>query len=171
MIENEDKPEERNESETSMPSPIFDIDLDKAVEYIDYLKRYPRTRQICICGHTATSHKFGTIVGYTCKPNNQYCPCRAIFPVYLAGNASCFKRSSHGPGMKHALTLGIAAMKKSGATGEWLVDLKCMYPGCSNVEVLPAPVNKDRRVLDRPSSINVMICRMHVIELGGDLIW
>jgi hypothetical protein len=158
-------------TEPSAPVSFFDVDQEKASKYIDYLAKYPRSKQICLCGHTVTSHRYSTTLGYTCKPNKNYCPCQSVHPAYFAGNARHFKRSTHGPGMKHALSLGIVAMRKSGATGEWLVELKCMFPGCRNPEIVPAPMTQDQRVPDRATPINVLLCRGHVVEFGGDLIW
>jgi hypothetical protein len=158
-------------SEPSAPSAYFDIDQAEASKYLDYLAKYPRSKQICICGHTVTSHRFSTSIGYTCKPNNHYCPCQRIHPVYFAGNARHFKRSTHGPGMKHALSLGIVAMRKSGAVGQWLVELKCSFPGCKNPEIVPSPMTKENRVPESPTPLNLLLCRSHVVEFGGDLIW
>lgn len=164
-------PEQAHNSEQINTEPYFDVDKVKANEYLDYLARYPRSKQICICGHTVTSHRFSTSIGYTCKPNTNYCPCEKVQPVFFAGNARHFKRSTHGPGMKHALSMGIVAMTRSGAKGEWLVPLKCMFPGCRNPEIVPSPLTKDQRVPDRAAPINVLLCRSHVVDFGGDLIW
>ena len=160
-----------DEPDLKEQEPYFDVDQGLASDYLDYLKKYPRSKQICICGHTVTSHRFSTSYGYSCRPNNQFCPCDQINPVYFAGNARHFKRSTHGPGMKHALTQGIVAMRKSGATGQWLIDLKCTFPGCKNLDIIPAPMTKENRVPERATSINVLLCRGHVVEFGGDLIW
>lgn len=164
-------PEQAHNSEQINTEPYFDVDEVKAHEYLDYLARYPRSKQICICGHTVTSHRFSTSIGYTCKPNTNYCPCEKVQPVFFAGNARHFKRSTHGPGMKHALSMGIVAMTRSGAKGEWLIPLKCMFPGCGNPEIVPSPLTKDQRVPDRAAPINVLLCRSHVVDFGGDLIW
>jgi hypothetical protein len=149
----------------------FGVDEDQASKYMDYLARFPRSKQICICGHTITSHRYIPSVGYSCKPNSMYCPCLNPRAVYFAGNARHFKRSTHGPGMKHALSQGIVKMTKSGSKGEWLEKLVCQVPGCTNLEIVPAPVNRDRRVTAEGSAFNVLLCREHVIEFGGDLIW
>jgi hypothetical protein len=153
-------------------APYLAIDQVAASEYLEYITKYPRSKQICICGHTVTSHHFWeSSQGYTCKPNKSYCPCTSVNPVYFAPNACYFKRASHGPGMKHALTLGIVAMTKSGFSGEWLVPLKCRFDDCNDPDIVPAPVTRHKRISARPSEINVFLCRNHVIQLGGDLIW
>jgi hypothetical protein len=153
-------------------APHLAIDMVVASEYLEHLTKYPRSKQVCICGHTVTSHSFWESgASYTCKPNNSYCPCMKVEPVYFAAHAGFFKRSTHGPGMKHALTLGIVAMTKAGYSGEWLVPLRCRFVDCADPDLVPAPVTSDRRVSARPSDINVFLCRNHVIELGGDLIW
>ena len=149
----------------------FGVDDDQASKYMDYLDKFPRSKQICICGHTITSHRYNPSIGYTCKPNSMYCPCLKPRAVYFAGNARHFKRSTHGPGMKHALTQGIVKMTKSGSEGQWLEKLVCQVPGCKNLEIVPAPVNRDKRVTAEGSVFNVLLCREHVVELGGDLIW
>jgi len=110
-------------------------------------------------------------VGYTCKPNSQYCRCLRPRAVFFAGNARHFKRSTHGPGMKHALSQGIVKMKKSGSEGTWLEKLACQVQGCQNLEILPAPITKDKLVTAESSAFNVFLCREHIIEFGGDLIW
>lgn len=171
MTLDERQPDEAPNHAPSAPAPYFDVDQVSASKYLDYLAKYPRSKQICICGHTVTSHRFETSIGYTCKPNSNYCPCQKVQPVYFAGNARHFKRSTHGPGMKHALSLGIVAMRKSGAEGKWLVDLKCMFPECANPDIVPAPLTKDQRVPDRATPINLLLCRSHVVDFGGDLIW
>jgi|LakMenE01Jun11ns_1017448.scaffolds.fasta_scaffold9433489_1 hypothetical protein len=153
-------------------APYLAIDQVVAREYLEYITKYPRSKQICICGHTVTSHNFWELSGtYTCKPNTSYCPCVKVEPVYFAPHAGFFKRVSHGPGMKHALTLGIVAMTKSGFSGEWLVPLRCRFDNCKDPDIVPAPVTSERMVSARPAEINVFLCRNHVIELGGDLIW
>jgi hypothetical protein len=153
-------------------APYLAIDQVVASEYLEYITKYPRSKQICICGHTVNSHHFWeSSEGYTCKPNNSYCPCASVNPVYFASNAGFFKRASHGPGMKHALTLGIVAMTKAGFSGEWLVPLRCRFDNCNDPDIVPAPVTLEKRVSARPCEINVFLCRNHVIELGGDLIW
>ena len=149
----------------------FGVNQAQASEYMDYLDKFPRSKQICICGHTITSHRYFPSIGYTCKPNSMYCPCLKPRAVYFAGNARHFKRSTHGPGMKHALSQGIVRMTKSGAKGQWLEKLVCQVPGCNNLEIVPAPVNRDKRVTAEGSAYNVLLCREHVIEFGGDLIW
>lgn len=169
-LDNEKSADSRNPISTGQ-APYFDIDQDKASDYLDYLTKYPRSKQICICGHTVASHKYSTSIGYTCKPNNHWCPCDVVQPVYFASNSRHFKRATHGPGMKHALSMGIVSMKKSGTDGEWLVPLKCMFPGCTNPDIVPAPLTKDNFIPARPTALNVLLCRGHVIEFGGDLIW
>jgi hypothetical protein len=160
------------ESTDEAKAPYLAIDQTIASEYLDYITKYPRSKQICICGHTVTSHSFWEVNGsYTCKTNNSYCPCVKVEPVYFAQHAGFFKRVSHGPGMKHALTLGIVAMQKEGFRGKWLVPLKCRFDYCNEPDIVPAPVTFEQRVSASPSEINVFLCRNHVIELGGDLIW
>lgn len=164
-----------NNPEAELPNPSFDarfgLDQDQASQYMDYLDKYPRSKQICICGHTITSHRYMPSVGYTCKPNSQYCRCLRPRAVFFAGNARHFKRSTHGPGMKHALSQGIVKMKKSGSEGTWLEKLACQVQGCQNLEILPAPITKDKLVTAESSALNVFLCREHIIEFGGDLIW
>jgi hypothetical protein len=152
------------------PQPYFSVNQERASEYLEFIDNYPRSKQICLCGHTVTSHNFSPTIGYVCKPNTQFCPCDSPSPVYYARNASHFKRSTHGPGMRHALTQGIVALTSSGSRGEWLIELRCMVPDCLNLEIVPAPLNQDRRVTASASSTNVLICRSHAIEFGGDLI-
>jgi hypothetical protein len=159
-----------NESPSELREPHYAVDMQRASEYLKYLKKYPRSKQICICGHTVASHHYSTVVGYNCKPNNHFCPCERLDPVYFASNANHFKRSTHGPGMKHALALGITSLLASGSSGEWLIRVKCMYPDCKNLEILPAPLSKDRRIVGKPSNTNVLLCREHIIEFGGNLI-
>lgn len=167
---NEQLPENALSPANPIGEPYFGVPDEVAFEYIEMIGKYPRSKQICICGHTITSHQFSNLTGHFCRPNNQGCPCIRPRPVYFAGNARYFKRSTHGPGMKHALALGIKSMTKDGFSGEWLEQLKCESPGCHNPEILSAALERNNRIALTPQAINVFLCRQHVIELGGYLI-
>ena len=155
---------------TSAGQPHFSVDLEAATAYLEFNDKFPRSKQICICGHTLPSHRFSATIGYQCRPNNMPCPCEQPRPVFFATDARHFKRSSRGPGFRHALSQGIASLRKSGGSGEWLEELCCQVPGCLNLEIVPAPITRDKVILDRASHINVFICREHCVEFGGDLI-
>ena len=157
------------EQHTNSPSGYLAISDEEAFGYLDFIAEFPRRKQICICGHTVTAHKHSPPTGYYCRPNSQECPCRVIRPVFYAENASYFKRSTHGPGLKHALSLGIKAMKKAGHSGKWLVVLKCQVPDCANPDIVPVCVNENRRITMVPTRYSAFLCHMHVVEMGGTL--
>lgn len=171
MSENHLEPSSAFDEPNSALEPHFSIDIDAAIAYLEFNDRFARSKQICICGHTLPSHRYSTTIGYQCRPNNLACPCEMPRPVFYATDARHFKRSTRGPGMRHALSQGMVSLRKSGGRGEWLEKLACQVPGCSNLEIVPAPVTREKRVMDRASDINVFLCREHCIEFGGDLIW
>jgi hypothetical protein len=147
---------------------FFAVDDEAAFGYLEHLEQYPRSKQICICGHTITSHRFFPNSGYGCKPNNQDCPCTRPRPVFFAGNARFFKRSSHGPGKKHALALGIKSMEKAGFSGEWLELLACQVEGCKNPEIISACLNSQSLISAHPTPNNVFLCREHALAMGAN---
>lgn len=146
------------------------MDNELAQEYVEFLSKYPLRKQICICGHTVNSHHFRSDSGYTCKPGNIWCECEKPNPVFFASDARCFMRSTHGIGMKHALGLGIAALKSKKGVGEWLIQLKCAVVNCNNLEILIACLDRSGRIIAKSSPHSVFLGREHAIEFGAALL-
>ena len=150
--------------------PVFAVDMGKAHEYIEELKRFPLRKRICICGHTVSVHSFDPVYGYSCSPGQIWCRCNYPVPVYCASDARFFMRSTHGAGMRHALSLGIAALTKKGGSGEWMMPLACAFKECRETEITVACVNENRQVVTQTTPTSVFLCRKHVLELGGRLL-
>ena len=146
----------------------FDGEMSEAILYVRMLDRYPRHKQICICGHTVNSHHYSDATrSFACEPANFFCACRKEEPVYCASDARWFKRSTHGIGKKHALFLGIASLEAKGGTGEWLVPAQCQIPGCAGIEISIACVNRHGRVVPGTDERTVLLCKEHIASLGG----
>lgn len=165
---NPSEPVPKNVSSSAPPlAPAFKMDDVLAREYVEFLKNFPRQKQICICGHTINSHNYSTSMGWECKPGNIWCECPNPEAVYFASDSRHFMRSTHGIGMKHALGLGIATLKSKNGHGEWLIELKCAVPDCRNLEVVIACVNRDGQVLAKSSPNSVFLCGDHAWNFGG----
>lgn len=143
-------------------------EMEKARSYVRDLNRWPRHKQICICGHTINSHHYSAgTKSYSCEPANFYCACNQEEPVFCASDARWFKRSTHGVGKKHALFLGIASLEEKGGTGEWLVPAQCQVPDCRGTEISIACVDRHSRVVPTSTDRSVLLCKDHIVSLGG----
>ncbi len=151
----------------AIPSAQFKMDRNLAFGYVDWLAKYPLSKQVCICGHNVNSHVFGKDVGYYCKPGNIACYCGKPYPVYCASDARYFKRSTHGFGRHHALGLGIASLERKGGSGVWMVELKCSVNDCHGMDLTVACVLPDGTVINKTTPNSVFLCHKHVIDLGG----
>lgn len=145
----------------------FKYDHEYASKYLENLEKYPIRKRICICGHPVNSHHFSSTLGYSCTPGNIWCRCTRPAPVYFASDARLFLRSTHGTGIKHALGTGIAALRKRGGSGEWLIPLSCAVEGCLGLELTIVCLDSEGRVLDKSTENSVLLCSSHAWELGG----
>ena len=150
-----------------LAEPKFVMDLEAAKEYVEFLAKYPRHKQICICGHTINSHTFSTGGGYSCHTANVWCYCSMPTPVFYASDARVFKRSTHGFGRKHALGLGIASLHARGGTGEWLIAMKCEASDCTETELTVACLDSQNLVVAKSTENSRLLCHKHAWELGG----
>ncbi len=146
----------------------LDGELEQAASYVKMLNRWPRHKQICICGHTLNSHHYSAATNrYSCEPANFYCACAEEEPVYFASDARWFKRSTHGVGKKHALVLGIASLIDKGGSGEWLVPPQCQVRDCPGLEISIACVDRTSRIVPHTTERSVLLCKGHIASLGG----
>ncbi len=149
-------------------SASLDAEIQLALTYVGIMDRWPRHKQICICGHTLNSHRYNSVTSsYSCEPANFFCACIQEEPVYCASDSRWFKRSTHGVGKKHALVLGIASLERRGGTGEWLVAPQCQIPGCRGVEISIACVDLKGRIVPHTAERSLLLCKDHVKSLGG----
>lgn len=156
--------------ETLPGVPAFSLDQDMAERYLADLEKHPISKRICICGHTEKSHNFSPGSGYACEPGNVWCYCLKPLVVYFASDARCFSRATHGVGMKHALGLGIADLKRKKKQGEWLIPTSCWIKNCQGLEITVACLTREGRISNRSTEQSILICRPHVLELGGSLL-
>ena len=139
---------------------FLDLSEDEANEAFEQVEKYGnRDGRICICGHTMKFHAFISHRGvYKCNAQKQTCPCRNPRAVLESSNTRVFIRKTHGAGGLHALTQGITAALKVGATVEWLIDQQCDKCG-KETAVAPAPVTQDGRVASEATGWDKMLCR------------
>lgn len=143
-------------------------EMEQAKKYVRELNRWPRHKQICICGHTVNSHHYSAATkSYSCEPANFLCACTQEESVFCASDARWFKRSTHGVGKKHALFLGIASLEEKGGTGEWLVPAHCQVTGCGGIEISVACIDRQGRVVPHTTDRSALLCRDHIVSLGG----
>jgi hypothetical protein len=154
-------------SNTGGEGASFTYDQEFAAEYLENLEKYPIRKRICICGHPVNSHHFNSSAGYSCTPGNIWCRCIRPTPVYFASDARLFLRSTQGMGIKHALGTGIAALRKRGGSGEWLIPLSCSVRECLEPEITIACIDSEGRVTNKSTQSSVLLCRGHAWEMGG----
>lgn len=154
-------------SESQLPKSMAG-EMEEAREYVRMLNRFPRHKQICVCGHTINSHHYSAATkSFSCEPANFICACKAEESVYCASDARWFKRSTHGVGKKHALFLGIASLEEKGGTGEWLVPAQCQVQGCRGLEISIACVDSQGRVMPFSTDRSAFLCKEHILSFGG----
>lgn len=160
--------DEKNPDNGCEPTtPIFYMEPTETDEYLEFVAKYPRKKQICICGHTINAHTFSSSGFYNCYPGRITCYCRRPQPVYVASDARCFNRSTHGFGVKHALGFGIADLEKKGGHGEWLVPLKCRFEDCLESKITVVCIDKTGRVVPKSTETSLLFCNRHALEYGG----
>jgi hypothetical protein len=161
-----------NEVQGDVPQsqPDFILNQEIAEKYLSDLERYPLSKRICICGHTVKSHRLVPSRGYSCEPGNVWCYCPKPLEVYFASDARCFSRATHGVGMKHALGLGIADLKRKKKTGHWLIPIGCWVQGCQESDITVACLTNEGFVTNKSTSQSALICRKHVLDFGGSLL-
>ena len=151
-------------------SASIDAEIQLALTYVSRMDKWPRHKQICICGHTLNSHHYESVSKkYSCEPANFYCACTQEEPVYCASDSRWFKRSTHGVGKKHALVLGIAGLELRGGTGEWMVPPKCQIPECRGVEISIACADLKGRIVPHTAERSLLLCKDHIRALGGSI--
>lgn len=129
------------------------IPMDELVRVSDelrsgYIRTAPRTRVVCVCGHSAGSHR--TLgAEQVCQPTARPCHCRMVRGVIMADNLRPFKRISRGNGAAHALIQGMASLHSQGGKFEWIEGeqkcAKCLRVG---VPVTPVQMSKDKIIIN-----------------------
>ena len=154
-------------AELGHENPALNLESEFSAFYLPFLEKHPRSKQICICGHTLNSHHETQDGVLYCTPGNIFCRCQTI-DVYLSvSDARFFKRSTHGWGPKHALGLGLAALAKRGGTANWFRDLACLFEGCPETDITVACFDDSGRVMSKSTSTCRFICKTHLFKLGG----
>lgn len=133
-------------------------------------KKRDKDGRVCICGHAARRHEdvFGRVL---CRPGRQRCPCPELVPVLEVGDTRAFLARTQGPGPRHALGRGSAAMERLAAklgspiTAEWLVELKCQACGGEN-GVMPVAVTQAGFISESPEARNGLLCTGCVEQLS-----
>lgn len=112
----------------------FDVKSADVKEINDIYRIDPRSRNrnICICGHSTSRHRFDASLNiHICKPGQLACPCIAMRAVIDVPNTRYFMRKSVGSGAKHALVRGVSASIEALGAEEfeekrtWLVPAEC----------------------------------------------
>lgn len=163
-------PEEENQINNEAVeaiTPRFAMNEGSAMDYVRFLQKYPRNKQVCICGHNINSHTYSSQLGYACRSGNIWCECDTPMAVYAASDARVFKRSTHGYGRRHALGLGIATLIERGGTGEWIMDMVCSIRDCNETNLTVACLDKDGQVVPQSTKHSVLICHNHATIFGA----
>lgn len=84
-------------------------------------------RGICWCGHSQGGHD-----GPACVMLKGKCGCTGYAEVVRTEDARYFRRSTSGPGIKHALTQAIAKCREHDILVTWTGQTECWIPGCEN---------------------------------------
>lgn len=151
----------------------------KALDRADIVGKKASDTRICICGHSMSAHSgtssadrdaillTGRALKTHCTPGRMNCPCSNARPVLLASDARKFMRKTAGPGMDHALGLGIAACRKADKTVEWLVDMECERCKTTEAKLAPVALSPGGLVTNEPGADNALLCASCRSELSA----
>lgn len=157
----------KKEVVVSNPFDVFDFSEEEAEEVIQEVARNPYNRDgaICLCGHPRSKHMASSI-GYTCSPAKQFCPCKKLRVVAESSDTRYFLRKTLGAGPRHALSQGMKAAVKSGATVVWVGESSCDKCG-EEKPVSPVPVTQGGIEMDEPTGFDVLLCIECRMGLGS----
>lgn len=97
------------------------IDFEQAKQISETLKTSrSKDDRVCVCGHKMSNHTVSSGGLVSCTPSRLQCPCKRNHAVIRSDNLRPFMRKTTGPGMLHALVLGITKAIEIGATVEWI---------------------------------------------------
>lgn len=117
-----------------------------------------RDGRICACGHPLSQHdEFGAQQS-GCFPSRIICSCKTPFPVLEVSDKRFFQHSTTGWGERHALSVGLLALKKSGGTSRVLVENRCFKCTSESVKLIPTSLNAGNSILEGPGDQNLLLC-------------
>ena len=146
-------------------------DVERAVQA---RKINNRDGRVCVCGHGIKSHSHYAPPGHpdhdlalregrsVCIPSRVQCACGEFQPVLVTEDLRQFRHSTQGPGIDHALTLGMSASAAKGKKIEWLpgaaICVACKRGKDDGVSLTPIAYNSDMSEARNTTPQNVLIC-------------
>lgn len=124
-------------------------------------------RDVCACGHAMNKHTKYESGHWDCHTAKMWCPCQEPIPVLQADDTKYFMTKTHGYGAKHALATGLLRCRQKGVATKMIVALQCFKCAMAGVELLPAAINRDNRLVDVPASRNGIFCLKCIHEFQG----
>jgi hypothetical protein len=118
----------------------------------------PPEKMVCICGHATNKHSEISKDYWSCVTARHFCPCARPVPVLLVQDTRYFMRKTYGYGAKHAMSTGLRKLNQEGKWSRFTIELTCFKCNAGNVKLLPAALNRDYRISDKPEAINVLLC-------------
>lgn len=133
-----------------------------------------RNGGVCICGHAAGAHSNYAPEGHPdhataiyngtskCIPSRVVCACTEYHEVLIAEDLRQFRHSTKGPGIDHALALGLAASRDKDKKVEWksgeLVCFVCHQGPDEGVAVSPVAFLPNGAEANKTTDKNELVC-------------
>ncbi len=117
-----------------------------------------RDGRICACGHPLTQHDELGDGRSGCFPSRTICSCKTPYPVLEVSDKRFFQFSTIGWGERHAISIGLLALRKSGGTSKVLVESRCFRCRNESVKLIPTSLNAGNSILECPGEQNLLLC-------------
>lgn len=156
---------------TDEPNDAFDqlgLSLQE-VEEFQIAKRNKKVanRDVCACGHAMNKHTQYESGHWDCHTAKMWCPCQEPIPVLQADDTKYFMTKTHGYGSKHALATGLLRCRQKGVKTKMIIAPQCFKCSASGLQLYPAGINRDNRLVDVPASRNGIFCLKCIYEFQG----
>lgn len=158
-------------SDSAVPVDAFD-ELGLSLTEVEDFQAANRNKKVankdvCACGHAMNKHTKYESGHWDCHTAKMWCPCQEPIPVLQADDTKYFMTKTHGYGAKHALATGLLRCRQKGVATKMIVELQCFKCAITGVELLPAAINRDNRLVDVPASRNGIFCLKCIYEFQG----
>lgn len=117
-----------------------------------------RDGRICMCGHPLTQHDEFSAGQNGCFPSRTICSCKTPFPVLDVSDKRFFQFSTTGWGERHAISVGLLALTKSGGTSRLLIESRCFNCTNESVKLIPTSLSSGNSILESTGEQNLLLC-------------